>query len=103
MHGLNVSQSHKKRMLAEFDRRMSSKQTDEQWRLEKQVILQFENIFLLLAASKEWVVQGKQILFYRDDEIARFNSYIDTIQTLTQQQEQIVKQKLEAVKNAAVK
>jgi hypothetical protein len=65
---------------------------------------------LLLAARKNWVVQGEQILFYSEDDLSRFNSYIGTIQRLAQQQEQIQKssfaeasQNLNALKNAAEK
>ena len=88
----------------------AGKQIDEQWKLEKQVVVQFENVFLLLAASKKWVVEGEQILFYTDDDLARFNSYIGTIQNLTQQQEQLqkksyaeVNQNFEDLKSAAGK
>lgn len=112
INSLNMSESTKREMLAGFDRGMSKagKQIDEQWKLEKQVVVQFENVFLLLAASKKWVVEGEQILFYTDDDLARFNSYIGTIQNLTQQQEQLqkksyaeVNQNFEALKSAAGK
>jgi len=112
INSLNMSESTKREMLAGFDRGMgkAGKQIDEQWKLEKQVVVQFENVFLLLAASKKWVVEGEQILFYTDDDLARFNSYIGTIQNLTQQQEQLqkksyaeVNQNFEALKSAAGK
>lgn len=112
INALNMSESNKREMLAGFERGMSKsgKQIDEQWKLEKQVLLQFENIIVLLAARKNWVVQGEQILFYSEDDLARFNSYIGTIQRLVQQQEQIQKtsfaeanQNLSALRNAAGK
>lgn len=112
INALNMSESNKREMLAGFERGMSKsgKKIDKQWKLEKQVLLQFENIILLLAARKNWVVQGEQILFHSEDDLARFNSYIGTIQRLVQQQEQIQKssfaeasQNLNALKNAAEK
>lgn len=112
INALNMAETTKREMLAGFDKGMgkAGEQIDEQWTLEKQVVLQVENIFLLLAASKRWVVEDQQILFYRDEDLARFNSYVQTIQKLTQQQEQIQKssysttaENLEALKNAAAK
>ena len=112
INALNMSESNKREMLAGFERGMSESgnKIDEQWKLEMQVLFQFENIILLLAARKNWEVQGDQILFYNEDDLARFNSYIGTIQRLVQQQEQIQKssfaeasQNLNALKNAAEK
>ena len=112
INALNMSESKKRVMLAGFERGMSEsgKKIDEQWKLEKQVLLQFENIILLLAARKSWVVQGEQIIFNSEDDLTRFNSYIGTIQRLAQQQEQIqkssfaeVSQTLNAMKNATEK
>lgn len=108
----SMSESTKKEMLAGFDKGMEKarSQMDEQWKLEKQVVLQFENIVLLLAASKGWIVEGEQILFASGDDLARFNSYSEKIQQITRQQEQLqknsfaeVNQNLEAAKNAAAK
>lgn len=112
INALNMSESNKLKMLAGFERGMSKsgKKIDEQWKLEKQVLLQFENIILLLAARKNWVVQDEQILFNSEDDLTRFNSYIGTIQRLVQQQEQIQKssfaeasQNFNALRNAAEK
>jgi hypothetical protein len=65
INALNMSESNKREMLAGFERGMSKsgKVIDEQWKLEKQVLLQVENIILLLAAKKNWMVQGDQIFF----------------------------------------
>ena len=110
INALNLSESAKRSMLAGFEKGMakSGKQLDEQWRLEKQVVRQFENIILLLAARKNWVVEGNQILFHSDSDLARFNTYLEAIQSLVRQQEQIqkssfaeVNQKFDALKKAA--
>jgi len=109
INALNMSELNKREMLAGFEKGISksSKKIDDQWKLEKQVLLQFENIIMLLAARKNWVVQDEQILFQSKDDLAKFNSYIVTIQRLGQQQEQIqkssfteVNQNLNALKNA---
>jgi hypothetical protein len=44
---------------------------------------------LFLTKQKNWVVEGDQILFSNKDDLAKFNSYVVTIQRLTQQQQQI--------------
>lgn len=107
-----MSGSTKKKILEGFDDgfREAGAQIDKQWNLEKQVIREFENIVLLLATSKGWIVEGGQILFYSDAELSRFNSYIQRIQQIVQQQEQIqknsyakVNQRLEAARNAAAR
>lgn len=106
---LNASEAVKQNMLVGFEKGMekSGKKIDEQWRLEKQVIQNFENMFLLLAASKAWVIKDGQILFYRDGELARFNSYIQAIQSISDRQEQIrtstlveANEKMESLKKA---
>lgn len=112
MSVLTMSETTTKAMLAGFDEstRKASARMDEQWKLEKQGILQSENIVLLLAASKNWVVEGGDIVFSNDAELDQFNSYVQKIQEIAQQQEHMqkenyakVNQKLEALKNAAAK
>lgn len=86
---LEFSEAFRKQFEVGFERGLSrsKEQAAQLWRLEKRVVQQFESIFLLLAASEAWVVEGDQILFYRDDELAQFNAYIQSIQDLTQQQQ----------------
>lgn len=112
INALNLPEELKAEAFAGFKEGMieSAPKTDETWRLEKQVVLQVENIFLLLANRQKWVVGGERILFYNDDDLIRFNSYIETIQRVVQQQEQIKKnilaetdQGLEILKNSVGK
>ena len=112
INALNMSESNKREMLAGFEEGMreSGKKSDEQWKLEKQALLQYENMILLLAARKDSVVQDKQILFQSKDDLAKFNSYIGAIQRIVQQQEQIQKssyaeisQKFNALTNSVEK
>lgn len=107
---LSLPESTKKALLAGFERGVSRSESklDEQWELEKQVVRQFENIILMLAASDAWVVKREQILFYSNNDLARFNSYIYAIQDLSQQQEQLQKssfaeanRSIESLKSAA--
>jgi hypothetical protein len=109
---LAISEATKKRMLGGFDKSMdiAGSQIDQQWNLEKEAVLQFEHIVLLLAASKEWAIEGGKIRFRSDAELARFNSYIQKIQEIAQKQEEIQKNRiaemqqiLEATKNAVAR
>jgi len=57
-----------------------------------------ENIITLLSAKKgAWVVEGEQVLFYNDGDLARFNSYIASIQNIVEQQEAIQRQSVQTV------
>lgn len=88
---LNMSDAMKAEAFAGFEEGVieSAPKRDEIWRLEKQVVLQIENIFLLLADRQKWVVGGGRILFYNDNDLSKYNSYYETIQKIVQQQEQL--------------
>lgn len=97
---LNVSASSKRSMLSGFDHGMekANKNIDALWSLEAKVIKEVENIITLLSANKgAWVVEGDQILFYNDGDLARFNSYFDSIQNIVKQQEAIQLQSVQTV------
>lgn len=109
IHVLNMSESSKRELMIGFEEGMneSDKKIKDLWGMEKQAICQFENIFLLFAKSKNWVVENDKILFYSDEELELFNSYLQKIQNLKNQQEQLQKsqlaelnQNLESIKNA---
>ena len=100
IRSLNVSESSKKKMLSGFDRGMekAKKNIDAMWSLEGKTINEFENIITLLSAKKgAWVVESEQILFYKDSDLERFNSYIASIQNIVKQQEAIQRQSVQTV------
>lgn len=62
------------------------------------MLKEFENIINLLSTRNgSWVVEEGQILFYNDSDLNRFNSYIASIQSVINQQQQIQKQSLETM------
>lgn len=96
----NVSDSTKQEMLAGFERGMKQggrQKLDEMWKLEKQAIAQFDHIFLLLSARKNWVVQGDQILFNKEEDLTRYNSYLAAINQLVERQRQLEKDNFAAL------
>lgn len=98
IRSLNISESSKTSMLSGFDRGMekAKENIDAMWSLEANTIKEFENIITLLAAKKgAWVVEDEQILFYNDGDLARFNSYIASIQNIVKQQEAIQRQSIQ--------
>lgn len=100
IHTLNISESSKRSMLTGFDSGMenSKENIDTMWSLEAKVIDEFEKIITLLSAKKRgWVVDGEQILFYNNSDLERFNSYIASIQNITQQQQEIQRQSVQSV------
>ena len=97
---LNISEPSKISMLSGFDRGIekAKKDIDKMWSLEAKTINEFENIITLLSAKKSaWIVDGEQILFYKDSDLERFNSYIASIQNIAQQQEKIQRQSVQKV------
>ena len=100
IRSLNISDSSKSSMLSGFDRGMEKAKAniDAMWSLEAKTIREFENIITLLSSKKgAWVVDGEQILFYNDNDLERFNSYIASIQNIAQQQESIQRQSVQTV------
>lgn len=100
IQSLNMSASSKRKALSGFDRGMdkAKNQIDAMWTIEGELLKEFENIINLLSARNgSWVVEEGQILFYNDSDLNRFNSYIASIQSLINQQQQIQKQGLETV------
>ena len=66
--------------------------------MEAKIVNEFENIINMLSAREgAWIVEGEQILFYDDADLARFNAYISSIQDMVNQQEEIQRQAVEKV------
>lgn len=97
---LNVSQSLRHVMEDEFDIGIteSKNQIDAQWDLEEKSLLEFEQIITLLSSKRNsWVVENGQILFYNDDDLTRFNTYIKNIQYIVNKQQEIKKQNADTI------
>ena len=84
----------------------SKKRMDMFWGLEEKVISENENILNFLSTKKGvWLVSEGQILFYNDEDLKKMNSYLESIQRLGEQQEElqiqsseIINQKLQSLK-----
>lgn len=97
---LNLSDESKKEALAGFDKGMkeATNNIDTLWFLESKTISEFENIIMLLSAKKgAWIIEDGQILFYNNNDLERFNSYITSIQNIMKQQEEIQRQSAQTV------
>jgi hypothetical protein len=97
---LDVSAASKQEMTSSFDRGMEKAKQEiyALWALEKKTVCEFENIFNLLFETRgTWVVSEGQILFHNDDDLNKFNSYIASIQSLVNQQEEIQRRCIETV------
>jgi hypothetical protein len=105
---LPFDETAKLEMLAGFDKGMKDSRISELWNLEKQVVDQVDSIITLLTTAKygeDWAVEGNDILFVNDYDLATFHAHIETIQSSVRKQEQIRKdsitngnQKLEEAK-----
>jgi len=100
LQSLDMSASLKREAISGFDRGIEKAKTqiDSMWTIEEKVVVEFENIIELLSARNDaWVVQESQFLFYNDTDLNKFNSYIDSIQGLVNEQQQIQRQSVETV------
>jgi len=91
---LPFDEAAKHEMLAGFDKGIENSRVGEIWGLEKQVVDHVDGIITLLATAKhgeDWVVEGNEILFVNDDDLATFNAHIEEIQRVVRKQEQIRK------------
>lgn len=95
---LDISEASRREMLAGFERGVdkTNDQMARQWKLEKDAVAQFENIVLLLAASKKWIVQEGKILFYESAELDRFNGYIAKVQHIMEEEQAIQQEAITA-------
>ena len=59
------------------------------WQLEMQIVLEFEKIIDVLAATGQWSVQDGQIIIESETDLARVQAQLAEIGRLSEQQEQI--------------
>lgn len=100
IQSLNMNAASKRELLSGFDREIekAKNQIDTMWALDGKIVTETENIINLLSTRNgAWVVSEGQILFYNDNDLNRFNSYIASIQSLVSQQEQIQKRSVQTV------
>ena len=98
IRSLNISEPAKSAMLSGFEKGMnkSRNNVEASWSLEGKAINEFENIINLLSDRKDaWIVDGKRILFYDDNDVDRYNSYMASIRNIMSQQEEIRRQSIQ--------
>ena len=67
----------------------SLQQIGKVWELEMQIVLEFEKIIDVLAATGQWSVQDGQIIIESETDLARVQAQLAEIGRLSEQQEQI--------------
>ena len=73
----------------------SLQQIGKVWELEMQIVLEFEKIIDVLAATGQWSVQDGQIIIESETDLARVQAQLAEIGRLSEQQEQIRKASLD--------
>ena len=99
---LNLSDSTKKSMVDGYDKGLEDGRANAKlsWDLEELVLKEFENIINLLSANNgTWKIENNQVLFSTDEDVNAYNSYIASIQSLVEKQQNFQKQNLEAINN----
>ncbi len=103
IESLHISDTLKENMRSGFERGIENARNsiDAIWSLEKKVINEFESIINLLSARKnDWIVESGQIVFYNDNDLYKFNSYVASIQNIANQQGEIQRQNVQNVNNS---
>ncbi len=69
---------------------------DKNWYLDDKSILEFEKIIKLLSSHKDaWTIENQQILFYNENDLQEFNTYISNIQDNIKEQQLIHQQSID--------
>lgn len=89
---LDIQESKKRDWLAGYDKSMRSSQAirDKIWVLEASILDEVEDIINLLASNPDsWTVDGDEILFESDSILLQYNNHIESISSLSTQQQEI--------------
>jgi hypothetical protein len=71
------------------------------WYLEGETILESEKIFDLLSSRKDaWIIENQQVLFYNENDLKEFNTYISNVQDYVKEQQLIHQQSIDQTKES---
>lgn len=66
------------------------------WYLEGETILEAEKIFDLLSSRKDaWIIENQQVLFYNENDLKEYNTYISNVQDNVKEQQLIHQQSVD--------
>ena len=99
---LNISANLKEAMRRGFDKniRTGRQRIDTAWDIQSRILLQFGKIIDLLDSKHgTWRIEGKHIMFSKQNDLDEFNNYLHSIQTLTAEEHAMRDQNHETVEN----
>jgi len=71
------------------------------WYLEGEIILEAEKIFDLLSSRKDaWIIENQQVLFYNENDLKEYNTYISNVQDNVKEQQLIHQQSIDKAKES---
>ena len=71
------------------------------WYLEGEIILEAEKIFDLLSSRKDaWIIENQQVLFYNENDLKEYNTYISNVQDNVKEQQLIHQQSIDQTKES---
>ena len=74
---------------------------DEQFHVERKAFDELENIVNFLSTRNgAWSAQGDQIIFYEENDLNRYQSFIDSLQHLHSQQGEIQRKNIEGFQDS---
>jgi hypothetical protein len=66
------------------------------WYLEGEIILEAEKIFNLLSLRKdEWIIENQQVIFYNENDLKEYKTYISNVQDNAKEQQLIYQQNID--------
>jgi len=94
---LKMSERLKTDILAGFDNNSDviRRLRDNKWKMDREIVRNVERILSMLQKSDSWTGKDQHFVFYDDEELAQFQSYMHTIQNLKYQLEKMQKKKFE--------
>jgi hypothetical protein len=94
---LKVDEAQKQSVLKGFDESTakSAGSVDAQWDMEARIVDEVGGIFELLRDRQgQWQVNGREVLFRNQADLAAFNAHLAAVQEISRQEEQLRSQKM---------
>lgn len=93
---LAISEDVKTGMRAGFEKGMvdTKKQIMQNWAMEREALQEVENMLNLLADKKKWTVENEQLMFRKQADLDKFNTYNKSLEKIGQRQVELQQRQL---------
>ncbi|PXX41485.1 hypothetical protein [Undibacterium pigrum] len=93
---LAISDGAKNDMRAGFDKGANNtkNQIMQNWQMEREALQEVENMVKLLADKKKWTVEKDQVMFRKQEDLDKFNTYNGNLEKIGQRQVELQQRQL---------